>query len=115
MKLVSQSLVWRVVGPSAGSSWLCYYMPVTTTIKTVNVVSSSGVVVTLEIFFFGLGLTVTEINIKKVQKQDLKNIKNLKRCRDGMPKGMQTNRDNAGKPRSTYWQSPIPTSFSHYS
>ena len=27
----------------------------------------------------GLGLTVTEINIKKVQKQDLKNIKNVKR------------------------------------
>ena len=65
-------------------------MPITTTIKTVNAVSSSGVVVTLEIFFLGLGLTVTEINIKKVQKQDLKNIKNVKRCRDGMPKSMQT-------------------------
>ena len=35
-------------------------------------------------------VTVTEINIKKVQKQDLKNIKNAKRCRDGMPKIMQT-------------------------
>ena len=66
-----------------------YYMPGTTTI-TVNAISSSGVVVTLEIFFLGLGLTVTEINIKKVQKQDLKNIKNVKRCRDGMPKSMQT-------------------------
>ena len=65
-------------------------LAVTTTIKTVNAVSSCGVVVTLEIFFFGLGLTVTEINIKKVQKQDLKNIKNVKRCRDGMPKSMQT-------------------------
>ena len=65
-------------------------MPVTTTIKTVNAVSNSDVVVTLEIFFLGLGLTVTEINIKKVQKQDLKNIKNVKRCRDGMPKSMQT-------------------------
>ena len=30
------------------------------------------------------------INIKKVQKQDIKNIKNVKRCRDGMPKSMQT-------------------------
>ena len=60
-----------------------YYMPGT----TVNTVSSSGVVITLEI---GLGLTVTEINIKKVQKQDFKNIKNVKRCRDGMPKSMQT-------------------------
>ena len=66
-----------------------YYMPGTTTI-TVNAISSSGVVVTLEIFFLGLGLTVTEINIKKVQKQDLKNIKNVKRCRGGMPKSMQT-------------------------
>ena len=27
-----------------------------------------------------LSLTVTEINVKKVQKQDLKNIKNVKRC-----------------------------------
>ena len=47
-----------------------------------------------EIFFLGLGLTivyaVTEINTKKVQKQDFKNIKNVKRCRDGMPKSMQT-------------------------
>ena len=43
-----------------------------------------------EIFFLGLGLTVTEINIEKVQKQDLKNIKNVKGCRDGMPKSMQT-------------------------
>ena len=40
--------------------------------------SQSEVVVTLEIFFLGLGLTVTEITIKKVQKQDLKNIKNVK-------------------------------------
>ena len=42
------------------------------------------------LFFLGLGLTVTEISIKKVQKQDLKNIKNVKRCRDGMPKSMRT-------------------------
>ena len=27
---------------------------------------------------------------KKAQKQDLKNIKNVKRCRDGMPKSMRT-------------------------
>ena len=45
--------------------------------------------VTLEVFFLGLGLTLTEINIKKVQKQDL-NIKNVKRYRDGIPKSMQT-------------------------
>ena len=35
-------------------------------------------------------LQVLKINIKKVQKQDLKNIKNVKGCRDGMPKSMQT-------------------------
>ena len=39
-----------------------------------------------EIFFLGSGLTVTENNIKKEHKQDFKNIKNVKRCRDGMPK-----------------------------
>ena len=43
-----------------------------------------------EIFFLDLGLTVAEINIKKAQKQDLKNIKNVKGCRDGVPKTMQT-------------------------
>ena len=46
-----------------------------TTTKLSMSFPSSGVVVTLEIFFLGLGLTVTEITIKKVQKQDLKNIK----------------------------------------
>ena len=51
-------------------------------VNAANAVSSSGVVATLEIFL-GLGLTVIEINIKKVQ------IKNG-RCRDGMPKSMQT-------------------------
>ena len=45
---------------------------------------SSGVVATLEIFF----MTVTDINIKKVQKQDLK--KNVKGYRDGVPKSMET-------------------------
>ena len=41
-----------------------YYMPGTTT-KLFQVLVLSQV--TLEIFFLGLGLTVTEINIKKVQ------------------------------------------------
>ena len=46
---------------------------------------------TLEtILFFDLGLPVTEINTKKVQKQEKKNIENVKRCRDGIPKSMQT-------------------------
>ena len=29
-------------------------------------------------FFLGLGVAVTEVNIKKVQKQNLKNIQNVK-------------------------------------
>ena len=72
MKLISQSLVGRAVGPSL-------YMPGTTT----KLSTLFQVLV--------LHLTVTEININKlVQKQDLENIKNVKRCRDGMPKSMQT-------------------------
>ena len=62
MKLVLQSLVGRAVGPS-GSSWLYYYMPGTTTMQTVNAVSSSGVVTGYTLL--RLGLTVTEININK--------------------------------------------------
>ena len=88
--LVSQCLVRRVVGPSTGSSWAIlhnHYMPGTTT----KLLTPFQVLVLWlhlkEIFFLGLGLTVTEINIIKVQKQDLKNVK---RCRDGMPKSMQT-------------------------
>ena len=38
--------------------------------------------------FLDLSLAVTEINIKK--QENKKNIKNVKRCRDGMPKSMQT-------------------------
>ena len=63
----------RYGAPESGwpSCWECYYMLGTTT-KLSMPFPSSGVVVTLEIFFLGLGLTVTEITIKKVQKQDLK-------------------------------------------
>ena len=89
MKLVSQSLEGERLALHqvlAGYITHYYYMPGTTT----KLPTPFQVLVTLEIFFFGLGLTVTEINIKKVQKQDLKNIKNVKRCRDGMPKSMQT-------------------------
>ena len=60
MKLVSQSLGERLALHQVLAGYIThyYYMPGTTTI-TVNTVSSSGVVVTLEIFFLGLGLTVT--------------------------------------------------------
>ena len=37
-------------------------------------VDSNRLVVTFNIFFLGLGLTVTEINIKKVQKQENKHV-----------------------------------------
>ena len=71
MRLISQSLVGRAVGPSSGLAGY-YYMPGTTTKLSMlfQVLVLSWV--TLETFFLGLGLTVTEINIKKVQKQDLK-------------------------------------------
>ena len=51
---------------------------------------SFRVVATLEIVYVCLGVTVTEIKIKKVQKQENKNNRNVKRCRDGMQKSMQT-------------------------
>ena len=75
MKLGERLALYQVL---AGYNTHYYYMPGTTTklstLFQVLVLSR----VTLEIFFLGLGLTVTEINIKKVQKQDL-NIKNVKR------------------------------------
>ena len=43
------------------------------------------------VLFLGLGLTITGNYIKKVQKQEnKKNIRIVKRCRDGMPKRIQT-------------------------
>ena len=57
--------------------------------KIVSAVSSFGVV-EREIFL-GLGVTVTEINIKKSTKTTLKKHYKYKRMyRDGMPKSMQT-------------------------
>ena len=61
---------------------------ITYSTKLSKAISSFGVVVTLERNIL-LRLR-SEINIKKVQKQDLKNSKNVKKCRDGMPKSMQT-------------------------
>ena len=65
------------------------YMLGTTTIQ-LSVLTSSGVVATCTLERIDLGLAVTEVNSKKVQKQENKNIKNVKECRDGMPKSMQT-------------------------
>ena len=51
--------------PSSDSSWQCYYMLGTTT-KLSMPFQVLGLWLHLkEIFFLGLGLTVTEINIKK--------------------------------------------------
>ena len=77
MKLVSQSLVGRAVGPSSGSSWLYY----TLLLHAWNYTKLFQVLV--------LSQVTLEIKIKKVQKQDL-NIKNVKKCRDGRPKSIQT-------------------------
>ena len=75
--------------PPADSSWQCYYIRLEPLLNCQCYFKFWGCTVTLEIFL-RLCVTVTEINIKKVQKQDLKNIKNVKGCRDGMPKSMQT-------------------------
>ena len=63
-----------------------YYMPGTTT-KLSTPLQVLVLWFTLEIFFLFLDLTVTEINIKKVQKQDSKKCKNMacqKVCKQGM-------------------------------
>ena len=105
MKLISQSLVGRAVGPSSG---LVEYITYYTCMELLPNCQRcfKGSCVTLKIFFLGLGLRLTS---KKVQKQDLKNIKNVKRCRDGMPKACKQGRDDIIVKVSL--QSPIPTSF----
>ena len=66
--------------PSSDSSWKSYYMLGTATKL------SMPFQVLKEMFFLGLGLAVTEIDIKSTETR----LKNVKRCRDGMPKSMQT-------------------------
>ena len=56
--------------PPVDFSLQCYYMLGNTKKLSVLFQLRSGVVVTLKIFFLGLGVTVTEINIKKVHKQE---------------------------------------------
>ena len=64
-----------------------------------------------EIFFLGLGVTVTEINIKKVQKQDLKKHYNVKDEGMACQKVCKQGRDDIIVKVSL--QSLIPASFSH--
>ena len=48
-----------------------------------------------------------------MQKQDLKNLKNVKGCRDGIQKVCKQGRDDIIVKINL--QSPVPTSFLHYS
>ena len=57
--------------PPADFSWQCYYMLGNTNKLSVLFQLSSGVVVTLEIFFLGLSVSVMKINIKKSAKTRL--------------------------------------------
>ena len=84
---MAQNLVQRVISTPLDSSWhiTCLEPLLSCQIMRFQVLE---LWLHLKETFLGLGLTVTEINIKKVQKQEIKNIKNVKRCRDGMPKGM---------------------------
>ena len=50
------------------------------------------------------------MHVPNIYIQDLKNIKNAKRCRDGMPKSMQT-RQGDDIIVKVNLQSPIPTSL----
>ena len=68
MKLISQSLVGRAVGPSSGLAR--YIIHAWNYYQTVNAVSCSCVA--RKILFLGLGLTVTEI---KYRNKTLKTLK----------------------------------------
>ena len=59
-----------------------------------NAVSSSKVVVTLEkiILFLCLSVTITAFNIKKIQKHENEDIRNVKRYRDVTSKSMHVNK-----------------------
>ena len=54
--------------PSSDSSWQCYYILGSTTKLSMPFQILGLYLYLKEIFLVGLGLTVTEINIKKVQK-----------------------------------------------
>ena len=72
--------LWRVVGLhqilAGNDTHVNYYMLGTTTKLSMPFQVLVLWLHLKEMFFLGLGLTVTEINIKKVQKQDVKG------CRD---------------------------------
>ena len=69
--------------PSSDSSWQRYYMLGTTTKLPVPFQVLGLYIVTLK-------RKILHCLKKKSTKTRLKNIKNVKGCRDGMPKSMQT-------------------------
>ena len=101
----ARNLVRRMVSPSSDSSW---YIICLEPLLDCQCCPRLWLHVHLrETCFLGLGLTVIE---EKVQKQDFKNIKNVKRCRDGMQKVCKQGRDDIIIAMVNL-QSPIPTSF----
>ena len=92
-----------MVGLLSDSSWQCYYILGTTTKLSMPKFSSFE--------RLGLGLTVTEINMKKVQKQDLKNIKNVKDVGMAYQKVYKQSRDDI----IVNFTKPYPYISLHYS
>ena len=75
--------MWRVVGSTSDSSWHI------TCVEPLLEVLWLRLHLNNSLHDAWPGQTGTEINCdKKVQKKDLKSIKNVIRCRDGMPKSM---------------------------
>ena len=79
----------RRVDLSSDSSWQCHTYAWNNP-QPVNSILSFGNVVTFVKLMSNRNHSVAEINFKKVQKQENKNIKNVKRCRDEMPQNFQT-------------------------
>ena len=68
--------------PSSDSSWQCCYMLGTTTKMSMSFQVLGLWLHLKEMFFLGLGITVTEIKSTETRLKK-------HRCRDGMPKGMK--------------------------
>ena len=101
------NLVWSVVDPLSDSGWhitcleqLLSSRVVVTCLKEIflRVAAATNLSVpsgATEMLGPPLGLTVTEINIKKYRKKKIKTLKCRKICMDGVPKSMQQGRDDS--------------------